>query len=138
MRITKIVFLSLVISWVSLAQDKANQPIPYTGSFSGVDMFKTWCASCHGADAKGNGPAAAALKKVPPNLTLLAKQSGGKFPTQRVRDYIDGTGKGSTPAHGSREMPIWGDALKQIDSSPDGITYRVVTLTTYIESLQAK
>jgi mono/diheme cytochrome c family protein len=135
MRLATIVVLVLTISRAGLAQDKQ---IPFTASLSGAEMFKTWCASCHGIDAKGNGPAAAALKKMPPNLTLLAKQSGGKFPTQRVREYIDGTGKGSTPAHGSREMPVWGDALKQISDSQPSITYRITTLATYIESLQEK
>ena len=93
MRLATIVVLGLAISCAGLAQDKQ---IPFTASLSGAEMFKTWCASCHGTDAKGNGPAAAALKKMPANLTQLAKQSGGKFPTQRVREYIDGTGKGST------------------------------------------
>lgn len=101
-------------------------------------VFGLTISRADGIDAKGNGPAAAALKKAPPNLTLLAKQSGGRFPTQRIRDYIDGTGKGSTPAHGSREMPVWGDALKQISDSQPSITYRVTTLATYIETLQGK
>ncbi len=138
MRAITIVIFGLASSWAGLAQDKKNEPIPYTASLSGQEMFKTWCASCHGTDAKGNGPAASSLKKTPTNLTLLAKQSGGKFPTQRVRDYIDGTGQASPAAHGSREMPVWGDAFKQISASPTAITYRVTTLTTYIESLQGK
>lgn len=86
---------------------------------------------------KGDGPAARALKKAPADLTQLAKRNGGKFPTDRIRRHIDGT---SPPpeAHGSREMPVWGNALKQIDASAPGISYRIVTLTSHLESLQAK
>jgi mono/diheme cytochrome c family protein len=33
-------------------------PAPYTRASSGKDMYVTYCASCHGKDGKGNGPAA--------------------------------------------------------------------------------
>jgi len=71
-------------------------------------------------------------------LTQLKKQNHGKFPTERVRSYIDGTATPSTPAHGSREMPVWGDALKALDPTPAAITYRVFALASYVESIQAK
>src|SRR5271165_1456991 len=80
--------------------------IPVTTSFSGTEMFKTWCASCHGLQGKGDGPAAAALKIPPADLTQLAKKNGGKFPMEKVRNYIDGTKE--VAAHGSRDMPVWG------------------------------
>lgn len=109
--------------------------IPLTSSYSGADMYKTWCASCHGTEGKGDGPAAAALKKSPADLTQLAKKNGGKFPTERVRDYIDGTK--ATAAHGSREMPVWGDFFHHLGDEST-VTYRVVTLANYVQSLQAK
>ena len=121
----------------AVAQTKQQDDITLTATLSGPEMYKSWCASCHGVGGKGDGPAAKALKKVPADLTQLAKKSGGKFPTDRVRKYIDGTDV-PPEAHGSREMPIWGSVLKQIDASAPGISYRVVTLTAYIESLQAK
>src|ERR1022692_209323 len=59
-----------------------------TSPASGKEMFRAYCASCHGVDGKGNGPAAAALKKQPTDLTLLSQQSGGKYPSMRVMNSI--------------------------------------------------
>ena len=121
------------------AEDKKGveekKGIAHTYSLSGPEMYKTWCASCHGTDGRGNGPVASALKKPPTNLTQLSKKNGGKFPTSQVREYIDGRG---TQAHGTREMPVWGEALASVDASAVGISFRVNTLTTYLESLQEK
>ena len=118
------------------AQDTTRPPVKVTPSLSGSEMFKTSCAVCHGADAKGGGPAAAALRKAPPDLTMLSKKNHGSFPTQRVRDFIDG--KETVAAHGTREMPMWGEEFKALGNDPAAIQYRVVTLATYIESLQIK
>ena len=98
-------------------------------------MYKTWCASCHGTAGKGDGPAASDLKTRPTDLTQLSKKNGCKFPTEKVRNYIDGTA--AAPAHGSREMPVWGTFFRQIGDDK-AVTYRIVTLANYIESLQAK
>jgi mono/diheme cytochrome c family protein len=119
------------------AQEQAgNGKIEMTYSLNGADMYKTWCASCHGTAGKGDGPAASALKKTPADLTLLTKKNAGKFPVERVRNYIEG--KSAVDAHGSREMPVWGNVFEAIDASQAGITFRVVTLTTYLQTLQAK
>jgi mono/diheme cytochrome c family protein len=135
MRIAIMALLGLISSLAGFGQEKKPE-ITYTASLSGPEMFKSLCATCHGTSAKGDGPTASALKKAPPDLTVLSKKNGGKFPTERVRNFIDGTKLAG--AHGSREMPIWGDALKAIDASQEGITYRVTALATYIESIQAK
>jgi len=127
--------LLLIPFTFAFAQSNGNK-IEITHSLSGPEMYKTWCATCHGVDGKGNGPAAAALKKAPADLTALAKNNHGKFPTERVRDFIEG--KDVVPAHGSREMPIWGDIFRTIADTPQAVTYRVVTLSTYLESLQVK
>jgi mono/diheme cytochrome c family protein len=115
------------------AKDPAQ--IPVTFSFSGAEMYKTWCASCHGALGKGDGPTAAALKTIPADLTMLAKKNGGKFPTERVRNYIEGAT--AIAAHGSREMPVWGAFFRKIGDDK-AVTYRIVTLTNFVDSLQAK
>jgi len=99
-------------------------------------MFGAYCASCHGLDGKGNGPAASALKAQPPDLTQLAHRNGGKYPSLTVIAAIkDGTAN----SHGSRDMPVWGPILLSV--TPDGrsvVQQRIVNLTGYIESLQAK
>jgi hypothetical protein len=72
--------------------------------------YRWYCGQCHGMNATGNGPVAPALRKRPANLRLLSKNNGGVFPREEVRDFIDG--RKVTSAHGSREMPIWGMALR--------------------------
>jgi mono/diheme cytochrome c family protein len=96
-------------------------------------MFREYCAPCHGATAIGNGPAAPALKAVPADLTRISARNGGKFPGTKVRRYIEGLDE--IPAHGTRDMPVWGRVLR---SGPDdaAVRLRVEALTKYLESLQ--
>ena len=69
--------------------------------------YHSSCAPCHGTDGRGNGPVSADLKVLPPDLTVLAKKNSGVFPLNSVYQIIDG--RKSVIAHGSRDMPIWGD-----------------------------
>jgi mono/diheme cytochrome c family protein len=106
-----------------------------TSAVSGKEMFHAYCASCHGMDGNGNGPAAPALKKPPTDLTLLAKQNNGKFPAMQAMSSIkDGTEAG----HGSKDMPIWGPILSSVSNSQGVVDQRVGNLVGYIESLQKK
>lgn len=68
--------------------------------------YQSKCASCHGTDAKGDGPIADQLKTSPANLTQLGKKNGGVFPLGAVYEKIDG--RQEVKAHGPREMPVWG------------------------------
>jgi len=72
-------------------------PIGPTAVNSGPEMFKSYCAACHGIDGRGTGPAAAALKIPPADLTTLAKKNGGKFPSARVERVIAGIGDVNGP-----------------------------------------
>ena len=67
---------------ISRAQESGTtvkrEAAPLTSPASGKEMFTSYCASCHGKDAKGNGPAANALKQLPADLTTLATRNGGK------------------------------------------------------------
>jgi mono/diheme cytochrome c family protein len=69
--------------------------------------YRSSCAPCHGTDGRGNGPVSADLKVLAPDLTVLAKKNSGVFPLNSVYEIIDG--RKSVIAHGSRDMPIWGD-----------------------------
>jgi mono/diheme cytochrome c family protein len=107
-------------------------------SMAGRDLFQFYCASCHGADGKGGGRAASALKVTPPDLTTLAQRNHGTFPTDRLEAFIKGEGRLSTPAHGSSEMPVWGPIFKGLDSRDAVNAARIENLVKYIESIQAR
>ena len=82
----------------------------------GRSEFQSSCASCHGTDAKGKGPVSDQLKIPPPDLTMLAKNNNGVFPTNAVYETIYGLK--TVPAHGTREMPIWGERFNPIMNYP--------------------
>ena len=112
-------------------------PIKATSPVSGKEMYATYCAVCHGTDGKGGGPAASALKTAPADLTTLTKNNGGKFPALKITSAI--RGESNLPAHGSKEMPVWGSLFWSMSHGHQGeVQQRVANLTEYIESLQAK
>jgi len=113
--------------------DQQFQPLIH--SLDGQDLFRAYCASCHGSDAKGHGPAASALRATVPDLTALAKNNGGRFPSSHVRSTI--TGEEAFSSHGSREMPIWGPVFHQIEADVDEGNVRVENLVKYLESIQS-
>ena len=110
-------------------------PIARTSVTDAPGMFQTYCAVCHGKDARGGGPAASALTKAPADLTRIATRNGGTYPEVKVKRYIEGADQIS--AHGTRDMPIWGDLFKAIGSS-DTAALRVQGLSDYLKSLQVK
>jgi mono/diheme cytochrome c family protein len=118
------------------AQTIKQGTAPRIQSMEGVDTYKAYCAVCHGPQAKGNGPAATALKKVPADLTTIAKRSGGKFSRADVETMI--TGKDVLVSHGSRDMPIWGPVFKSLVSDKTFMELRVKNLVDYIESIQTQ
>jgi len=123
----------------SAAQETSSRKgaTPGKAMLSGKTLFMEHCASCHGDDAKGAGPAALALKRQPPDLTALAKRNHGKFPYDEVSKAIDGDVE--VPAHGSREMPTWGPLfLALTDLNTREAERLTTTLADYIKSLQVK
>ena len=74
--------------------------------------YDTHCAECHGLTGKGDGPYVQLLRSgtVLPNLTELSKKNGGVFPYTRVFGTIAGTVR--VRAHGSTDMPIWGQVYQ--------------------------
>jgi len=122
------------------AQEKPEikqAPIKKISPASGQEMFKSYCATCHGTDARGDGPAAAALKTPPADLTMLTKKNNGQFPSLKVVSAI--RGDTANPAHGTKEMPVWGPLFRSISGGHEGeVEQRVTNLTKYIETLQAK
>lgn len=110
------------------------QPI---ASVEGRDNFIEDRAVCHGNFAKGDGPAAPAMKAKVADLTILAQKTGGKLDKLAIQDMILGTSK-QTPAHGSTDMPIWGPVFRSMNADPNIAKLRVSNLVDYIESIQVK
>jgi mono/diheme cytochrome c family protein len=106
----------------------------------GAELFVTHCASCHGVDARGDGPAASALRIPPADLTRIAARSDGVFPESSTARLIDG--RFDLPAHGSREMPIWGTRLaNQIPGLAMGDEVargQIASLVEYLKSQQVE
>jgi mono/diheme cytochrome c family protein len=113
-----------------------NETAPRVTSIEGVDTYKAYCATCHGPQGKGDGPAAAALKKAPADLTTIAKRHDGKFSPTDVEAVI--LGKQVLLSHGSRDMPIWGPVFEAYAPDPMFMKLRVTNLVNYIQSIQVQ
>ncbi len=112
--------------------ERATSPRP---PVSGPKLYQTQCAVCHGMDGKGDGPAAVSLKTWPGDLTTIAKRNGGAFPSLHVAEAI--AGERSIPAHGTRDMPVWGPVFRSMaHGHADNAQLRIENLVTYIESIQ--
>jgi mono/diheme cytochrome c family protein len=115
--------------------DKTQLPSTYIPS--GKHIFKQYCASCHGPDGKGRGPAAASLRKQPTNLTTLAKTHDGNFPEEYVTNVLR-FGPGFS-AHGSSEMPVWGPIFQYLENyNQAAVRQRIKNLCDFLESIQEK
>ena len=137
---TSLLLLSvmLISTTFLLAGKEQSQPSASTHNpFNGADIFRQYCASCHGADARGRGPASVALKHAVPDLTRISQRNQGKFPVEQVKKVIAGGEEGPI-AHGNREMPIWGPVFHEIESDRDLGEVRLESITKYLESLQQK
>jgi mono/diheme cytochrome c family protein len=126
---------------VATAQEKVVEvktvPIKYTNPASGREMYAAYCAACHGATAKGDGPAAPAFKKAPTDLTMLARNNNGKYPASRVDVVLAYQTK--ITAHGDIHMPFWRPLLRSIDgndsANPDDLEtqLRIRNIVEYIK-----
>jgi mono/diheme cytochrome c family protein len=104
----------------------------------GEQLFKAYCASCHGRTGKGDGPFVQALKTPPADLSLLTQRNGGTFPRERVIRLIE-EGKPAEEAHGSKEMPVWGPIFAAMSHDSFKATNpRVEDVVSYLESIQGK
>ena len=75
-------------------------------AYSGEELFQRFCAACHGAEGRGDGPVASSLAVLVPDLTRLYQRRGNMFPAAEIREVIDG--RSVVIAHGTRYMPVWG------------------------------
>lgn len=131
--------LGLVFPGVLHSQDMTFGQIEYMNS----------CVACHGVSGKGDGPVTDFLSgAVPTDLTVMQQNNGGVFPVIAVYDMIEGSMLPS--AHGTRDMPIWGNRFRDRTTAPDGVTVfspseteryvnaRILALIEYLASLQVQ
>jgi mono/diheme cytochrome c family protein len=128
--------LANLVAYVESLQLPVDQAPPARASepASGAQLFRTHCASCHGEDAAGVGPISGQLQKAVPNLTTFSARNGGMFPTERVRQIIEGRGPA---AHGDRSMPIWGDVFRRQAADGNGAT-RIDLIVEFLKSIQRR
>lgn len=126
-----------VVMMASLLAAGAAQAEEKTQLELGRTRFMQDCAACHGAEGRGNGPAASALNKAPSDLTGLARRNDGEFPADYARKVVDGRDFQQL-AHGSVEMPVWGNQYRRslLALSEARISARIDALVAYLESIQ--
>lgn len=138
---------ALLIAWYGRAGNPPAEstPVPaqngeetrVINSLDGAKLYTTYCAVCHGAEAKGDGPMSKVLVVKTPDLTRIAKRHGGKFPRAQVAGIISGEIPYSS-GHGTREMPVWGPIFSQVSWDMDLGRVRTDNLARYLETLQEK
>ena len=121
-----------LVSYIESIQTPSTAP-----DDTGSQLFRTYCASCHGTTGRGNGPLAEQLRRMPPDLTQFTKRNGGMFPSERVYRIIDGR---DVPIHGDREMPVWGDAFRAVSggSSAAAVKARIDAIVRYLAGIQER
>ena len=136
-------FVSVAVLVVLLGQAKQVE----AQQNSARQDFLLLCADCHNADAKGNGPLTKNLTKIPPDLTRIRERAGGVFDEKAVYDWI--LGLKMSDAHGSREMPIWGDwlmdeavedstSLDAAKAAEKEVEQRIMAIVKYLKTLQTE
>ena len=128
----------LAVVAVAVGQEVTTKkaPVTYASPGNGEQLYDHYCASCHGADLKGTGPASSAMKGTTPDLTTWAKRNGGKFDAQRMANVI--TGVESIPAHGTKEMPVWGKVLDSVYPNKAVTNMAVENLAKFIKEKQVQ
>jgi mono/diheme cytochrome c family protein len=126
----------LLCAGMATAQTKVVKEVNAhpTNAWSGPDLYKEFCAVCHGADGHGNGPAASALKTSATDLTTIARRNNNKYPELKIQQIIKGDP--NIPAHGSADMPTWGNVFKSISANGAFAEMRINALVTYIQQIQ--
>ena len=128
---------ALAVGFADQSNGKVIIQVNRTNPTDGKQMFTSYCAPCHGADGRGNGPVAPALKMQPTDLTGLAKANHGKYPDSHIASVL--RFGADVRSHGSAEMPVWGSVftkMSRVNSQETDL--RTANLSRYLESLQAR
>ena len=131
--------IALGIGYANQSTVRTILSVPKTPANSGKLMYQSYCAPCHGANARGNGPMAASLKEQPADLAMLSRKNGGKYPTMHVMAVLQFGANVS--ARGMDQMPVWGPVLARLDgpSTPSETRdLRINNLSRYLKSIQVQ
>lgn len=128
--ISPLVLAACALAYTAAPAIAQTTPTDNTGNA----VYLLYCASCHGPNAKGDGPTAAAMQPKPPDLTKIAARNGGKFNDDVVFRTIDG--RNPKAGHGGQGMPVWGDAFVRKGQAPDDTRKRIDAVVQYLKSLQ--
>ena len=129
--------LSLLVASFSFADQsqKVVVPVNKTAANDGHGMYANYCATCHGMDGKGHGPAATAISPQPTDLTTLAKQNHGKYPDTHIVSVLQFGVEG----HGQATMPVWGPILGTMNRTNfQEKQLRISNLARYLETIQER
>ncbi len=132
------ILLSPLAVTLASAQEPTAQPqTEMRQRVTGGEVFRTYCATCHGPSGRGDGPLSS-MRRKPADLTEIAKRNGGEYPSEIVFRTIDG--KTPVRGHGGPDMPEWGDAFARSHDGGDATTVkeRIDSLVDFIRTLQVK
>jgi mono/diheme cytochrome c family protein len=127
--------VAVSLGFADQASSKTVIPVNKTAATNGHEMYSNYCAPCHGTDGRGHGPAAAALKSQPTDLTVLSRNNHGKFPDTHIVAVLQFGSE--TTAHGSAQMPVWGPILGNMNrANIQEKQLRISNLSRYLETIQ--
>ncbi len=138
LRLTALTAVALALT-LAAAATRAADPEPAYSVMAGGETYKSYCANCHGVDGRGEGVIAPTLATKPTDLTQLTAKNDGEYPAERMREVVDG--RAEVAAHGSREMPVWGDSFiwPETDSPArrEEVKRTIGELVAYLRTIQA-
>lgn len=137
-RMTTVAVLAGATAFLAVAARGQQSTETFSSGADGAAVYKTYCATCHGVAAKGDGPLAQNLRRAPSDLTWLAKRNGGKFDAVAVHRMIDG--RDPLKNHGGEDMPVWGDAFKRSSEgySEEAVKARIDALVEHLRAQQVQ
>ncbi len=106
----------------------------------GASLYAARCAVCHGVDARGGGGASVpGLSKTPADLSVLARQNGGVFPTAQVlttlAGYREGTQAGRRMAP-FEELPLGRQRNLRVEKGRRAVPAATADLLRYLQVVQ--